>query len=431
MSFCRPVRCLLTTPVLSKPTTTATSKRSFHASTPRTARRRRPHYPSIKASDLNLIEEAAAKHFPKYDTSETALLNKKYTPAQIAAIKAAEAAIDPRDLVTQSQSRSDPWLLPYEDDLAEVDPITDHAEKLDAEDLPGDIEFRRANVVQRSQSMARLMTENMAKMYPEGLPASMKDMNDEQAARLSESVQAASLQAALDPRSVYTSKSPEVLASLADPRYSAILPDLPRIDSRMARQSRRDSTEEAEDPRQKQLLKYLDWDKQQLYGIRIKTLVAHMVTNQTRMGKIRSWYFLSIAGNQNGLIGIGEGKSVEPDDGRKKSCMAAVRNMRPIHRYENRTTYGDLEKKIGATKVQLFARPPGFGLRAQHLIFELARAAGLQDLAARTPRSRNKMNVVKATWEALCNQKLPDEIARARGKKMVDVRKVYYGGSVH
>lgn len=73
----------------------------------------------------------------------------------------------------------------------------------------------------------------------------------------------------------------------------------------------------------------------------------------------------------------------------------------------------------------------GFGLRTQHLIFELARAAGLQDLAAKTPRSRNKMNVIKATWEALTSQKLPDEIARARGKKMVDVRKVYYGGSVH
>jgi small subunit ribosomal protein S5 len=145
---------------------------------------------------------------------------------------------------------------------------------------------------------------------------------------------------------------------------------------------------------------------------------------------------------------VGEGKSVEPEEGRKQSIMAAIRNMRPVPRYENRTTFGNLEMKVGATTVQLFARPPGksthssilenvanisegFGLRTQHLIFELARAAGLQDLAARTPRSRNKMNVIKATWEALTTQKLPDEIARARGKKMVDVRKVYYGGSVH
>jgi small subunit ribosomal protein S5 len=72
----------------------------------------------------------------------------------------------------------------------------------------------------------------------------------------------------------------------------------------------------------------------------------------------------------------------------------------------------------------------GFGLRCQHLIFEMARAAGLQDLAARVPRSRNRMNTVKATFQALTNQRLPDDIARGRGKKMVDVRKVYYGGRV-
>lgn len=39
------------------------------------------------------------------------------------------------------------------------------------------------------------------------------------------------------------------------------------------------------------------------------------------------------------------------------------------------------------------------------------------------------MNVVKATWEALMSQRLPDDVARARGRKMVDVRKVYYGGA--
>lgn len=73
----------------------------------------------------------------------------------------------------------------------------------------------------------------------------------------------------------------------------------------------------------------------------------------------------------------------------------------------------------------------GFGNRCQHLIFELARAAGITDLAARTPRSRNKMNVVKAAFQALTNQRLPEDIARARGRKMVDVRGVYYGGLVH
>jgi small subunit ribosomal protein S5 len=94
------------------------------------------------------------------------------------------------------------------------------------------------------------------------------------------------------------------------------------------------------------------------------------------------------------------------------------------HQVSQYTILYDIDKQVANLYI-------GFGLRTQHLIFELARAAGLQDLAAKTPRSRNKMNVIKATWEALTTQKLPDEIARARGKKLVDVRKVYYGGSVH
>lgn len=61
----------------------------------------------------------------------------------------------------------------------------------------------------------------------------------------------------------------------------------------------------------------------------------------------------------------------------------------------------------------------------------MCRAAGISDLSARMPRSRNPMNSVKATFEALLSQKNPEDVAIGRGKKMVDVRKVYYGGVVH
>lgn len=38
------------------------------------------------------------------------------------------------------------------------------------------------------------------------------------------------------------------------------------------------------------------------------------------------------------------------------------------------------------------------------------------------------MNVIKATVQALMKQRVPEVVAKARGKKMVDVRKVYYAG---
>lgn len=59
----------------------------------------------------------------------------------------------------------------------------------------------------------------------------------------------------------------------------------------------------------------------------------------------------------------------------------------------------------------------------------MCRVAGISDIAVRTSRSRNPMNVCKATYNALMNQKLPDDIALGRGMKMVDVRKVYYAGN--
>jgi small subunit ribosomal protein S5 len=58
----------------------------------------------------------------------------------------------------------------------------------------------------------------------------------------------------------------------------------------------------------------------------------------------------------------------------------------------------------------------------------MCRAAGIKDLAARVDRSRNHMNTVKAAYEALMSQRIPEDIARARGKKLIDVRKVYYSG---
>lgn len=430
MSVCRPARCLFT-----KAASTTLPKqcpqRSFHASAPHQARRRRPHYASIKAEDLKLLNQAAEAEYPKFDTSEINLLEKKYTPAQIAAIKAAESVIDAKDVYVQGQNRTDPWRLNYEDDLAEVDPVTDIPRKLSPDDIPGKLTFRETNESERNAAIARVANENMAKMYPNGIPEGT--LSEEEQDKLNEAYEAAVAQAMFDPRASFTSKNPAVLEALADPRHNHVMPSIPRIDNRMVRQTQRVSTEEVENPRQKRLLQSLGWGKDSLkrQGLYLKTLVERSVTNQTRMGKIRSTYYLTIAGNRDGMLGVGEGKSTEPSEAREQSTMAAIRKMKPVQRYENRTTFGTLEKKVGATVVQLYSRPPGFGLRTQHLIFEMARAAGFQDLAARTPRSRNKMNVVKATWEALTTQKLPDEIAMGRGKKLVDVRKVYYGGSVH
>ncbi|EMR11162.1 hypothetical protein PNEG_00757 [Pneumocystis murina B123] len=160
-----------------------------------------------------------------------------------------------------------------------------------------------------------------------------------------------------------------------------------------------------------------------------KPLVIRRVVNQTRKGKISSMYSLAIVGNGSGMIGLGEGKSKALRTAIKKACLQAMKNMHYIPRYENRTIYGNVRYKFHAVLLELRSRPRGFGIRANHFIHEICRCIGIKDLSAKVRGSCTGMNVVKATLEALKTQVLPEDIARARGKKVVDVMQTYYSKS--
>lgn len=71
----------------------------------------------------------------------------------------------------------------------------------------------------------------------------------------------------------------------------------------------------------------------------------------------------------------------------------------------------------------------GYGLVANPHVHEIMRCAGIRDLACNVRGSMNPMNVIKGTFEALATQKTPEDVARMRGKKVVDVRQAYYGAA--
>jgi small subunit ribosomal protein S5 len=148
---------------------------------------------------------------------------------------------------------------------------------------------------------------------------------------------------------------------------SALAPDLPSIAEPSKPQPKdkrgRDRVEQPQErtvsPELMQLMQMTGLNQQAISRLRVKTIIRHRVVNQTRLGKIQKQYVLSIAGNGDGLIGIGEGKSAEMSAAQIQSQYRAIRNMRPILRYENRTIYGDLDAKVSATELELYARPPG------------------------------------------------------------------------
>lgn len=160
----------------------------------------------------------------------------------------------------------------------------------------------------------------------------------------------------------------------------------------------------------------------------MKPLVMKRVSNQTGKGKIPSFYALVVVGDRNGMVGLGEGKSRdEMSKAISKAHWDAIRNLKEIRRYENRTIFADIDYRYHGVKLHLRSAKPGFGLRVNHVIFEICECAGIKDLSGKVYKSRNEMNIAKGMLEALVGaQKTLDEIALGRGKKIADVRKVYY-----
>jgi len=209
-----------------------------------------------------------------------------------------------------------------------------------------------------------------------------------------------------------------------------LAPEIPKIDDPSVRWAPDAKEDEAPTPgledealaAYQRVAKNMGTTVAEMRRFRVKTLVSHRVVNQTRLGKIQSMYELCVAGNERGMVGIGEGKAAEPDEARRVARLNAIRNMVPIKRYESRTIYGEVTGKSGAVEIRLSARQPGFGCRTSEKVFEILRCAGIIDCQAKLMRkSRNHMNVCKAVWAALRGQRDPEDVARARGRKLVDV----------
>lgn len=88
-------------------------------------------------------------------------------------------------------------------------------------------------------------------------------------------------------------------------------------------------------------------------------LITKRVMQQTSKGKIMSKYALVVCGNGKGVVGVGEGKGDSNGDAIRKATIEAVREMDYVDRLQNRTVYGEMKAKVGASIVELRSRPAG------------------------------------------------------------------------
>ena len=396
------------------------SQRCLHTTRRRPWEDRTPRIDSrSRTPQCRYASDRARRALKPYSEEEKKKLQEKYTPEQIAAIEAGEKAVDLDDFLLQGALRHGQLSPDYIDDFSKIQPVVDKQPEAPEENYDPNLRFKEEDEL--AQDLARWMQE---------LPDDADQVEFDKF---------------LDNNRLMVGKEAAERNAL-----SYVQPEIPKIDDKFNRKAAKELKEDdgkEMTPYLRRVSKQIGLPMSSIKRLRTKILVQRRVVNQTHLGKIASQYYMVVAGDGKGLLGVGEGKSQDAEEGRKAAIVNAIRNLTPIPRYEERTIYGDVKGKVGATELELFTRPPGnnkslvcrdyalmyrlgFGIRTQSKIYEMCKCAGISDIAARVTRARNPMNTIKATLQALLSQRDPEQVARARGRKLVDVRKVYYAGKV-
>lgn len=158
-----------------------------------------------------------------------------------------------------------------------------------------------------------------------------------------------------------------------------------------------------------------------------KKLLEEKVINLSRVTKVtkggRHFRFSAtvVVGNRKGLVGMGTGKANEVNDAIAKASKAANKNVTRVALQDARTIPHKATGKVGRAVVLIKPAKEGTGVIAGGAARAVLELAGVKDIVSKSLGSNTKVNVAKATLEALKSERTPAKIAALRGKKVEEL----------
>ena len=131
-------------------------------------------------------------------------------------------------------------------------------------------------------------------------------------------------------------------------------------------------------------------------------------------GRRFSFNALVVVGNGRGQVAWGYGKANEVPPAVEKGVKDAHKQMNRVQ-LKGGTIPHAVIGKFGAARVLLMPAVPGTGVIAGGAVRAVVEAAGIKDVLTKSFGSNNKLNLVKATIDALTQLRTKEEIARLRG----------------
>ncbi len=130
-------------------------------------------------------------------------------------------------------------------------------------------------------------------------------------------------------------------------------------------------------------------------------------------GRRFSFSAIVVVGNRQGKVGYGFGKANEVADAIRKGGDIARRNLFSVT-LKDRSIPHEVLGQCDGGRVMLKPASPGTGVIAGGGMRAVLELAGVHDVLGKSLGSGNKVNVVKATVDALQQLRSREEIAAAR-----------------
>jgi small subunit ribosomal protein S5 len=137
-----------------------------------------------------------------------------------------------------------------------------------------------------------------------------------------------------------------------------------------------------------------------------KTLDVARVTRVVAGGRRFRFRILVGIGNRKGKVGIGMAKSQDMSQGIEKAAHQAKKRLISVL-IKDGTIPHEVDVKFRATKLIMNPAPVGRGIVAGGAVRILCELAGIENISAKIlSRSKNKINIAKATLKALKKLKI-------------------------
>jgi small subunit ribosomal protein S5 len=151
-----------------------------------------------------------------------------------------------------------------------------------------------------------------------------------------------------------------------------------------------------------------------------KLVAVNRTAKVVKGGRQFGFTALTVVGDGAGRVGFGFGKAREVPVAISKAMAQARKNMVNVA-LRNDTLHFAMKGSHGATHVYMQPASDGTGVIAGGGMRAVLECAGVRNVLAKSYGSRNPINVVRATVNALAAALSPEDIAAKRGKSVEEI----------